>query len=231
LVIGSAGVDLLRLQFESAAGVSVNYQRTSRVAPEKADFRPVLACALNAGVSPENPMSTYSERLKDPRWQRRRLEILQRSDFSCERCEATDKTLHVHHKLYRKGAMPWEYADHELHALCEDCHEEEHHIRERLASALAAIDLADIEEVLGYALACHALAEVMGDQELPTEKTWKVTTWWQARGFAMRLLKKMPTEEVDELLEIQQFVGGQIDRNVVFQLAVHGLPGTKKEGQ
>lgn len=97
--------------------------------------------------------SAYAERLKDPRWQRRRLEILQRSDFSCEACEAKDKTLHVHHKLYRKGAMPWEYDNHELQALCEDCHQEEHCLRDEISAALAHMDHAALTTLLGYARA------------------------------------------------------------------------------
>jgi hypothetical protein len=69
---------------------------------------------------------SYADELKHPRWQRRRLEILSRADFKCERCSADDRTLHVHHKKYRRGAKPWEYADDQLIALCEQCHEDEH---------------------------------------------------------------------------------------------------------
>jgi hypothetical protein len=32
----------------------------------------------------------------------------------------------LYHKLYRNGALPWEYADKDLICLCEDCHLEEH---------------------------------------------------------------------------------------------------------
>lgn len=69
---------------------------------------------------------TYAEQLKHPKWQKRRLEILDRAKFRCESCEDSETTLHVHHKRYRKGAMAWEYSDQELIALCEDCHESEH---------------------------------------------------------------------------------------------------------
>lgn len=94
---------------------------------------------------------SYFELLKDPRWQRRRLEILQVTDFQCGNCEAKDKTLHVHHKLYRKGANPWEYADHELQALCEDCHAAEHAVREELAQVMALMEPYDLDRLLGYA--------------------------------------------------------------------------------
>lgn len=42
--------------------------------------------------------SKYSQLLKDPRWQKKRLEILDRDDWKCTHCEAEHKTLHVHHR-------------------------------------------------------------------------------------------------------------------------------------
>ena len=67
--------------------------------------------------------ATYYDQLKDPRWQKKRLEILERDDFTCRHCGSTDKTLHVHHSFYRKGAAPWEYHESTLKALCGECHE------------------------------------------------------------------------------------------------------------
>jgi hypothetical protein len=66
---------------------------------------------------------TYSEKLKDPRWQKKRLEILNRDKFACQDCFETTKTLHVHHLDYEQGADPWDYPDNYLITLCEDCHE------------------------------------------------------------------------------------------------------------
>jgi 5-methylcytosine-specific restriction endonuclease McrA len=71
---------------------------------------------------------TYAEKLRDPRWQRRRLEIMQRADFRCERCTDATSTLNVHHQTYRSGASPWDYADEDLECLCEHCHRAEHSI-------------------------------------------------------------------------------------------------------
>lgn len=68
-------------------------------------------------------MSNYAEKLLDPRWQRRRLEILQRDNFTCQECQDTTKTLHVHHLDYEKGAEPWEYPEYYLITLCKDCHQ------------------------------------------------------------------------------------------------------------
>lgn len=102
---------------------------------------------------------SYFELLKDPRWQRRRLEILQRSDFECEGCCSTEKTLHVHHKIYRKGAMPWEYEDFELQALCEDCHASEHAQRESLNEAVALLGPHEMDILIGFAEALAAQAD------------------------------------------------------------------------
>ena len=64
---------------------------------------------------------TYSEKLKDPRWQRKRTEILNRDGFKCRDCGADDKTLHVHHCFYERGE-PWKTRDGLLLTLCKDCH-------------------------------------------------------------------------------------------------------------
>lgn len=69
---------------------------------------------------------TYSKKLLNPKWQRKRLEILSRSDFHCDECGDGENALHVHHKHYIKGREPWEYEDHELMALCEKCHTAAH---------------------------------------------------------------------------------------------------------
>lgn len=66
--------------------------------------------------------NTYSELLKDPRWQKKRLKILDRDGFECKNCGDTTKTLHVHHRRYINGRNPWEYEDSNLVTLCCDCH-------------------------------------------------------------------------------------------------------------
>lgn len=82
-------------------------------------------------------MTAYAEPLKDPRWQRRRLEILDRADFTCQRCGCTSRTLHAHHKHYLKGRKPWEYEDDLLECLCELCHEDAHAELEALELRIA----------------------------------------------------------------------------------------------
>jgi len=63
----------------------------------------------------------YQKKLLDPRWQKKRLEILGRDRFTCRVCWDTERTLHVHHKRY--NGNPWEAEDKDLITLCESCHE------------------------------------------------------------------------------------------------------------
>ncbi len=91
---------------------------------------------------------TYAELLKDPRWQRKRLEILNRDDWTCQRCGAEDKTLHVHHRKYGRG-FPWEIENGFLVTLCEACHEKTTEVGRRLAELISCSDPSDLEEVAG----------------------------------------------------------------------------------
>jgi len=65
---------------------------------------------------------TYSEKLKNPLWQKKRLEILNRDNFTCLLCSDTDTELHIHHKEYKSGKKPWEYKDDNFQTLCKHCH-------------------------------------------------------------------------------------------------------------
>jgi hypothetical protein len=68
----------------------------------------------------------YSEKLKDPRWQRLRLKVMNRDNFKCQICGDTENTLHVHHLKYELYKEPWEYEINALKTLCESCHQNEH---------------------------------------------------------------------------------------------------------
>lgn len=81
---------------------------------------------------------TYSEKLKDPRWQRKRLEVFQRDGYACRICDAKDKTLHVHHCFYEKG-NPWNTGMEFLLTLCHECHEDTTEIENAAKRALGKI--------------------------------------------------------------------------------------------
>ncbi len=69
---------------------------------------------------------TYTEQLQHPNWQRKRLEVMEAAEFSCELCGDKENMLNVHHKRYVKGRMAWEYESSELQCLCRDCHTKSH---------------------------------------------------------------------------------------------------------
>lgn len=66
--------------------------------------------------------TTYSEKLKDPRWQKKRIDILGRDNLTCQLCSDTTTELQVHHKSYKWGNEPWEYEDDNFITLCKHCH-------------------------------------------------------------------------------------------------------------
>jgi uncharacterized protein YdaU (DUF1376 family) len=72
--------------------------------------------------------AAYGEKLKDPQWQKKRLEIFSRDNWECTRCQDKTSTLHIHHKQYIQGRDPWDYPDHLLVTLCKACHKQKHSI-------------------------------------------------------------------------------------------------------
>ena len=68
---------------------------------------------------------TYKEQLLDPRWQKKRLSILERDDWRCRYCQSNKSTLVVHHLIY-EHQFAWEAEDDDLITLCEKCHKEYH---------------------------------------------------------------------------------------------------------
>lgn len=61
-----------------------------------------------------------SDSYKDPRWQKLRLEVMDRDGWACVACMDSSTTLHVHHMDYH--GEPWETPIGQLQTLCEDCH-------------------------------------------------------------------------------------------------------------
>ena len=108
---------------------------------------------------------TYAEKLKDPRWQKKRLEILEAANWKCQSaaCQSgSEATLHVHHKVYIKGKQPWEYDDWAYKSLCEDCHKYAQQKMDLAYQFLAKHDLlteslADMESCDGNAGAFSSL--------------------------------------------------------------------------
>lgn len=62
----------------------------------------------------------YLEKLKSPKWQKKRLEVLQRDNFKCCLCGDEETELHVHHLKYTKE--PYDAPLSDLETLCKNCH-------------------------------------------------------------------------------------------------------------
>lgn len=100
---------------------------------------------------------TYSEKLKDPRWQKKRLEIMQRDEFACQSCYDKDSTLNVHHYVYLKNIEVWDYGNELLVTLCENCHSQRHEFIQSIMILLPKTpdnnslnDIFDIIDMLTY---------------------------------------------------------------------------------
>jgi len=75
-----------------------------------------------------NQNQSYSDKLKDVRWQKRRLEILNRDQWKCTLCGDDKSQLHVHHEKYT--GEPWDAPNRALKTVCEDCHGLLHNIKD-----------------------------------------------------------------------------------------------------
>lgn len=97
---------------------------------------------------------SYYELLRDPRWQRKRLEVMERAGFTCEECDKGDETLNVHHSFYEKNRDPWDYPDRSLHCLCEKCHDEAERMRVSVRHHVGLVgSLPQMTMILGFARA------------------------------------------------------------------------------
>lgn len=75
----------------------------------------------NGGVNAAS--RRYAEKLRDPRWQKKRLEVFERDGWACCECANAERNLQVHHLRYVWGRDPWEYDLLDLKTLCESCHQ------------------------------------------------------------------------------------------------------------
>lgn len=97
------------------------------------------------------PVSTYAELLRDPRWQKKRLEVMEDAEWRCEHCANASQELHVHHTYYEKGRMPWEYIRRHLRCLCKDCHERWHEADTALKRIVGSMDIEQLCRLITFA--------------------------------------------------------------------------------
>lgn len=144
-------------------------------------------------------MPSYSELLKSPLWQKKRLEVLESSGWKCHRCYNEKDQLHVHHRRYRKGAKPWEYDNESFSVLCESCHTDITREKETLAQALDEYEKHNLPlgVVIWYLKAAVAML---------TKEVLRPSTAEQMHGIAMFI--GVPRSRIEEILAERE---GDID--------------------
>jgi hypothetical protein len=106
---------------------------------------------------------TYAEKLKDPRWQKRRLKVMEYAHWRCQICGTKDKTLHCHHSYYTKGKQPWQYPDGSIICICQACHEKIH--PEKVQAAVAPLIHVEEPEVIPYVPRISPIRQLLADSE------------------------------------------------------------------
>lgn len=129
----------------------------------------------------------YHRKLKDPRWQKKRLAILERDEWRCRMCGDDENTLHVHHRYYSNGE-PWEIDDKALVTLCADCHEVETDSLKDVYGRLRVV----LSECGGFAHDVEKLIEAL----VPTAQSDKpfIEPEWDVLG---DVVKKLLNDRLD----------------------------------
>lgn len=156
---------------------------------------------------------TYSEKLKDPRWQKKRLKVMGAADFKCQMCGDAEETLHVHHVNYRKGAKPWEYELHELRCFCEVCHKEVEGNIESARNLCSLIDHNHLNTILRCVHLAYFDSVSIGSQN-PIEDTFQIALRdLKSRGVINIIKEKIRNgEKFDDAItqsEILQYLQGE----------------------
>ena len=139
----------------------------------------------------------YLEKLKDPRWQKKRLEVFERDEWICKRCYDTESTLNVHHRYYKDNADPWDYPLEALVTLCEECHSEEREVRpsyeQGMLRALREKFLA--EDVSELAIGFHTMPLCSAPEVVASVYQWALSDENIQRELIDRYFKHLEDEK------------------------------------
>lgn len=90
----------------------------------------------------------HLQRLTDPRWTAKRLEILAVRGNNCEGCGAKGGSVQVHHGYYLGDQYPWQYEDESLHVYCPTCHGRAQALMSAMNRCLGRLTLREYAEAL-----------------------------------------------------------------------------------
>lgn len=128
---------------------------------------------------------SYNKKLLDPRWQKLRLEVFKRDEWTCQICAAKDKTLNAHHCHYTNHSEgPWDYNAESLITLCQDCHENEHLIwpeyKDELLQSVVLAGFKTAEQWSELAFILDRMSDAKKSDELKHEfADWLVNNYWK----------------------------------------------------
>lgn len=91
----------------------------------------------------------FNDQYKDPRWEKKRIEIYRRDYWHCRKCGNTNIKLEAHHLYYQRDLMLWEYDNDSLVTLCTKCHNDIHDNLKKLSGIIAFKILTGELDVLG----------------------------------------------------------------------------------
>ncbi len=110
-------------------------------------------------------MSTFKKQYESPKWQKKRLEVLELSNYTCEECGDKETQLHVHHVRYIKGRKVWEYHTDALQCLCKNCHQKRHDTKEHKVVEYFR-DAFNNEGFCKTKISAYSLYDILNDKEL-----------------------------------------------------------------
>ena len=90
----------------------------------------------------------YAKLLRKKEWKEKRTFILDLNGGKCARCGRTTN-LHVHHKYYNYGKLPWNYPNDAYEVLCANCHKKEHNIGETTKKTTNDFVQVYLEDMIG----------------------------------------------------------------------------------
>lgn len=158
----------------------------------------------------------FKDQYRHPLWQKRRLEVLERAEFACECCGETESQLHVHHRQYFKGRKIWEYAENELEALCDSCHEEAHHRLDSVKVLLSTLPVDAIDEIAALVAGYRAEVRSPAGTENAYNEFFRANPCAFKRGQLAATSAGLPVYVLDELIsevERNQY-GGRIELSI-----------------
>ena len=99
-------------------------KQEKKLAKQAKNQKPVLVLKNDTDVAHYK----YSAQLKDKRWYAFREFVFVVRGNRCEKC-GSKENIQVHHLLYKKGRLAWEYTVNDVMVVCGDCHKKIHGLK------------------------------------------------------------------------------------------------------